>query len=218
MTPAYGVDLLPPRTPHYSALSMYEILAHVRMFPGRYTWGGKRPIDIINGLRTINVAAFESGDFAGGLESLGGQVDLLAEDLLRCPIEPGSIALLTSFAVLEHVGDIDAIMRRSFDLMAPGGIAYHFVDLADHRSYRGDGVYGPLSFLTEADAPANMNRLRAPQVTAAALAAGFEIVKDQRSGVELTADLKARLVPPFAAMAPADVAVIKQHIVLRKPD
>jgi hypothetical protein len=218
LTPAYGVDLLPPRTPHYSALSMYEILAHIKMFPGRYTWGGKRPIDIINGLRTINIAAFETGNFAAGLESLGGQVELLAEDLRTCAIAPGSIALLTSFAVLEHVGDIDAIMRRCFDLMAPGGIAYHFVDLADHRSYRGDGVYGPLSFLTEIDAPANMNRLRAPQVAAAATAAGFAIVKDQRSGSELTAELQARLVPPFAAMAPADVAVIKQHLVLRKPD
>jgi len=218
LTPCYGIDLLPPRTPHYSALSMYEILAHVKMFPGRYTWGGKRPIDIINGLRTINAAAFESGDFAAGLESLSGQVDLLNEDLLDCPIVPGSIALLTSFAVLEHVNDIDAIMRRCYELVAPGGIAYHFVDLADHRSYRGDGVFGPLSFLTEDKAPANMNRLRAPQVTAAATAAGFQIVKDQRAGVDLTPDLQARLVAPFATMAPADVAVIKQHLVLRKPD
>jgi hypothetical protein len=218
LTPAYGVDLLPPRTPHYSALSMYEILAHIKMFPGRYTWGGKRPIDVINGLRTINVAAFETGDFAAGLESLAGNVELLAEDLLHCPIEPGSIALLTSFAVLEHVSNIGSIMRRCFELMAPGGIAYHFVDLADHRSYRGDGAYGPLSFLTEATAPANMNRLRAPQVAAAATAAGFQIVKDQRAGVDLTPELQAQLVPPFAAMTPADVAVIKQHLVLRKPD
>lgn len=218
LTPCYGVDLLPPRTPHFSALSMYEILANAKMFPGRYTWGGKRPFDIINGLRTINVAAFENGDFAAGLESLGGQVELFNEDLMICPIAPASIALLTSFAVLEHVTDIDAIMQRCYDLMAPGGIAYHFVDLADHRSYRGDGVFGPLSFLTEETAPANMNRLRAPQVAAAAKAAGFHIVKDQRVGADLPPELQARLVAPFSAMAPADVAVIKQHLVLRKPD
>lgn len=216
-TPAYGVDLLPPRTPHFSALSMYEILAHVKMFPGRYVWGGKRPIDIINQLRTIDIAAFERGDFNAGVESVEGKVNFLAEDLLTGSIVPGSIALLTSFAVFEHVTEIDAIFQRCFELMVPGGIAYHFIDLADHRSYRGDGQFGPLSFLTEERAPANMNRQRAPHFTAAAKAAGFEIVKDQRGAGDLTEALQARLVPPFDAMAPADVAVIKQHLLLRKP-
>lgn len=217
LTPVYGVDLLPPRTPQFSALSMYEILAHVKMFPGRYVWGGKRPIDIINNLRTIDIAAFERGDFNAGIESVEGKVNLLAEDLLTCSIAPGSIALLTSFAVFEHVTEIDAVFRRCFELMVPGGIAYHFIDLADHRSYRGDGQFGPLSFLTEEHAPANMNRQRAPQFVAAAARAGFEIVKDQRGAGDLTATLQARLVPPFDTMVPADVAVIKQHLLLRKP-
>jgi hypothetical protein len=217
LTPAYGVDLLPPRTAHFSALSMYEILAHVKMFPGRYVWGGKRPIDIINQLRTIDSAAFERGDFQAGLESVEGRVNLLSEDLLTCAIAPASIALLTSFAVFEHLTDIDAIFRRCFELMVPGGIAYHFIDLADHRSYRGDGQFGPLSFLTEEHAPANMNRQRAPQFVAAARRAGFDIVKDQRGAGDLTEALQAQLVAPFDAMAPADVAVIKQHLLLRKP-
>ena len=72
-------------------------------------------------------------------------------------------------------------------------------------------------FLTDEVAPPNMNRLRAPQITAAALAAGFEVITDQRITTELPAALKARLVSPFAAMADEDVAVIKQHLVLRKP-
>lgn len=217
LTPAFGVDLLSPRTPHFTAVAMYDILAHIKMFPGRYTWGDNRPSDIIAALRSVNVAAFESGDFAAGLEGLGGKVDLLSEDLLQCPVLPGSIALLTSFAVLEHVSDIDAVMRRCFELTAPGGIGFHFVDLADHRSYRGDGMYGPLSFLTEAVAPPNMNRLRAPQITAAARAAGFEIVKDQRTAVEMPIGIRSALVPPFDAMNPGDVAVTKHNLVLRKP-
>lgn len=217
LTPAYGVDLLPPRTPYFSALSMFEILAHVKMFPGRYVWGGKRPIDVINQLRTIDIAAFERGDFNAGVESVEGKVNLLAEDLLTSSIEAGSIALLTSFAVFEHVTEVDAIFRRCFELMVPGGIAYHFIDLADHRSYRGDGQFGPLSFLTEERAPANMNRHRAPQFAAAAQAAGFEVIKDQRSSGDLTAALQGQLVAPFDTMVPADVAVIKQHLLLRKP-
>lgn len=217
LTPACGVDLLPPRTDYFSAVSMYEILANMKMFPGRYTWPGHKPHEILTALRDIDVAAFERGDFWGGVEAMDGKVRLISEDVLECDLLPGSIALFTSFAVLEHVTDIDAIFRRSYELMAPGGVAYHFNDLADHRSYRGDDKFGPLSFLTEEVAPPNMNRLRAPQITEAALAAGFELITDQRISADLPAALKARLVSPFAAMADEDVAVIKQHLVLRKP-
>jgi hypothetical protein len=218
IAPAIGVDLLPPRTDYFSAISMYEILVNMKMFPGRYTWAGRKPFEIMTALRQVDTASFERGDFWGGLERLDGNVRLINEDLLICSIAPASIALLTSFAVLEHVGDIDAILRRTYELLAPGGIAYHFNDLADHRSYRGDGVYGPLSFLTEEAAPANMNRLRAPQMTAAARAVGFEILEDRRIGSEMSAQTQASLVAPFATMASTDVAVIKQHLVLRKPD
>lgn len=142
---------------------------------------------------------------------------LINDDLLSCDLALGSVALFTSFAVLEHVSDIDAIFRRSYDLMAPGGIAYHFADLADHRSYRGDGNFGPLSFLTGETAPPNMNRLRAHEIVAAALGAGFELIADQKIATELPAGLKAGLAPAFAAMDDAEIAVIKQHLVLRKP-
>jgi hypothetical protein len=216
LTPAYGVDLLEPRTDFFSALSMYDILANVKMFPGRYVWKGLKPFDILVRLRDIAVAEFEDGNFQAGIESMGGAVRLICDDFLDCAIAPGSIALLTSFAVLEHVKDIDAIMRRCFQLMAPGGIAYHFNDLADHRSYRGDGVFGALSFLTEEDAPANMNRLRAPQIAEAARKAGFELLTDQRISAKLEPELRAKLVKPFADMPPADVSVVKQHLVLRK--
>ena len=217
LTPAYGIDLLPPRTDYFSALSMYDILANVKMFPGRYVWNKLKPFDILVKLRAIAVAAFENGEFEAGLESMGGDVRLIADDFLTCAIAPSSVALMTSFAVLEHVSDIQAIMNRCFELMVPGGIAYHFNDLADHRSYRGDGSFGPLSFLTEEAAPANMNRLRAPQFAEAARAAGFELLTDQRVSVDLAADLRAQLVEPFSAMSPEDVAVVKQHLVLRKP-
>lgn len=217
LQPACGVDLLGPRAEYFSALSMFDTLAHVKMFPGRYTWGQRKPFEVLNQLRTINAAAFERGDFWGGLDGMDGKVRLINEDILQCDLQPGSIALLTSFAVLEHVTEIEAILRRCHQLMAPGGIGYHFIDLADHRSYRGDGQFGPLSFLTEHTAPANMNRLRAPEFTAAARAAGFEVLNDQRISAVLDDDLRARLVPPFKAMPAADVAVIKQHLVLRKP-
>ncbi len=216
-TPACGVDLLGPRVADFSGLSMYDILANMKLFPQRYCWRGTAPADLLARIDAIDVEKFEAGDFAGGLASMNGKVRLITEDLLDCDLAPGSLALLTSFAVLEHVTDLHGVLERCRDLLAPGGIAYHFIDLADHRSYRGDGAYGPFSFLFEAAAPPNMNRLRAPQFVAAALATGFELLVDRRIAGELSDGDRARLVPPFSTMAIDDVAITKQHLILRKP-
>ncbi len=141
----------------------------------------------------------------------------MAEDFRTCDVAPGSVALLTSFAVMEHVDDIDSIAARTFELVRPGGAVYHFVDLADHRSYRGDGEYSALSFLAEEDAPANMNRLRAHEVTAAHERAGFEIIGDTRHTIPIPRKIEENLLPRFAAMPREDVAAVKQHLVLRRP-
>jgi hypothetical protein len=215
--PSCGVDLLPPRVEQYSAMSMYDILANMKMFPDRYVWRGGDPRELAERIGTIDVAKFEGGDFRGGLASMNGGVRLIDEDLLICDLQPGSIALLTSFAVLEHVTDLAGIFARCFELLAPGGITYHFIDLADHRSYRGDDTFSAFSFLTETIAPANMNRVRAPQFTQAALDAGFELLVDRRIVAEMSPEDMENLVAPFSSMPLDDVATTKQHLVLRKP-
>lgn len=215
--PACGVDLLEPRVPEFSALSMYDILANMKLFPQRYCWRGTQPADLAARIDTIDVECFEQGDFDGGLASMDGKVRLIAEDLLECDLHRGSLALLCSFAVLEHVTDLGGIFDRCLELLAPGGISYHFIDMADHRSYRGDGAFGPFSFLFETQAPANMNRLRAPQFAAAAQVAGFEVLVDRRIAGTMSDDDRTRLVAPFNAMAFDDVIITKQHLILRKP-
>ncbi|HXV00348.1 MAG TPA: methyltransferase domain-containing protein [Caulobacteraceae bacterium] len=215
--PNFGVDLLSPRVPEFSASSMYDILANMKMFPGRYCRGGTRPKDVLDRLRAINTASFERGDFDLGLQSMRGIVDLELVDIVKSRIPPNSISLLASFAVFEHVDDIDAVSRHIHGLLKPGGVAYHLIDLADHRSYRGDGIYGPLSFLTEEEAPANMNRLRAPQMTEAQARAGFEILRDVRISAPFPAGFEDQLVSRFRAMPLVDVTVVKQHLLVRKP-
>jgi len=215
--PCLAVDLLPPRTETYSALSMYDILANVKMFPGRYARPGTLPKDILLRLREFSASAFERGDFTGGLSRLNGRVRFEAKDIVDCEIEENSISLLVSFAVLEHVSDIESICRYLYRIMKPGGIVFHFVDLADHRAYRGDKAYGPLSFLTEQTVAPNFNRLRAPEITEMHGAAGFEVLRDQRKSVPVSAEIEAKLLPQWKLMPLDEVAVIKQQLTLRKP-
>lgn len=62
---------------------------------------------------------------AASLRVFGG-LDQVPDDLL------GTVDLVCSYTVLEHVGDLDGFFRRMAGLLAPGGRAYHLVDLSDH--------------------------------------------------------------------------------------
>jgi SAM-dependent methyltransferase len=215
--PCYGVDLLEPRNELYSALSMYDILSNVRSFPRRYCRTGTDPHELLGRLQELNLAAFERGKFDEGFGKARDKVVFKPVDVVKAGIGKGSVSLLVSFAVLEHVSDIKGVCESLFDLLKPGGVAFHFVDLADHRAYRGDPNFGPLSFLIEPDAPKNMNRLRAPEITEMHQRTGFEILKDVRGMVDMPKEIEAKLLPRFRSMALDDVRAIKQQLLVRRP-
>ncbi|HMN70393.1 MAG TPA: methyltransferase domain-containing protein [Rhodoblastus sp.] len=215
--PCYGIDLLPPRTEYYSAMSMYDICLNVRTFPRSYCRPGVEPKDILARLKDFHLTKFEQGNLAAGFGAAKDKVKFLQEDICEADIKRESCSLIVSFAVLEHVTDITRVAQTLYDLLLPGGVVYHFVDLADHRSYRGDGAFGPLSFLADEVAPPNMNRLRAPQITEAHVAAGFEVLRDSRETAEMPDEILKNLQPRFKAFSLEDVSVIKQSLILRKP-
>lgn len=215
--PAYGIDLLPPRNEYYSALSMFDICQNIKSVPKSYCRPGVDPKDVLARLRDFRPASFEQGKFVGGFGLARDRVKFLQEDICEADIARGSCSLIVSFAVLEHVTDIARVAQTLYDLLLPGGIAYHFVDLADHRSYRGDGKIGPLDFLAEEEAPPNMNRLRAPQITQAHVDAGFEIVKDDRGRAEMPDWVRENLQPQFKVFSLEDASTIKQSLIARKP-
>jgi SAM-dependent methyltransferase len=214
---AHAYDLLAPRHPMFSALAMYDLLANMRLFPERYCRNGVSPETVLARIGDFDVEAFEAGDLERGLRNMGGKVTLDARDLVQGDLEPGSVSLLVSFAVLEHVSDLPGVSSYIYRLLKPGGVAFHFVDLADHRSYRADSGIGPLGFLCEETAPPHMNRIRAPQQLAAQREAGFEILSEARQKVVLPEGIRANLIPRFADLSDDDLATIGLTVVLRKP-
>lgn len=213
----YSIDLLKPRNPVYSALSMYGILANALVFPDRYLLPWSDRDRLVERVRMFDLEALERGDFWAGLAPVSDRVRYERCDIVQSTIEPNSVGILASFAVLEHVDDIDGVCRKIFDAVKPGGIVYHFIDLADHRSYRLSGEFHALSFLGEEEAPANINRLRASQHVDAQRRAGFELLFEENVRVDIPAAIEENMRPQFAAMDPDDVRITKQHLVLRKP-
>lgn len=63
-----------------------------------------------------------------------------------CAIPAGSVHVVYSYMVLEHIADLEQAIHRMRDVMAPGGIAVHSATFFDHepieRHLRQDG--GPL--------------------------------------------------------------------------
>lgn len=69
-----------------------------------------------------------------------------AEEALNV-LEHASFDLIISVAVLEHVDDSDAVFSAMDQLLKPGGVMLHQVDLRDHALFSGGGQH-PLTFLT----------------------------------------------------------------------
>ena len=215
-TPCHAIDLLKPRNETYSAFSMYDIISNIRCFPERYCFPGTSAEDIDSRVRQFDLEAFESGDFWGGFERTRRHLNYEPIDILESNIEEHSISRFSSFAVLEHVDDLDSICRKLYEIVCPGGIVYHFVDLADHRVYRRDSEFNSFTFLTEENSPKGMNRLRANEVKETHERHGFRVLRDTRRSEPIPEETLKQLLPKFRRMRVEDVSVVKQTLVLRR--
>lgn len=213
----FAIDLLKPRNAVYSSLSMYDILANMTMLPDQYRWRNSDVEVFQKRLKDFDVKKFATGDFYGGFKLIEDRINYKTCNILEVGLNPSEVSLLTSFAVFEHVTDIEEVCKYLYELMMPGGISYHFVDLADHRSYRNTGEYNAFTFLTEEEAPANMNRARKSEIVEAFKASGFEIVVQDGEQMEMPQETRDKLLPKWEKMSEEDRLTVKLHLVLRKP-
>ena len=215
-SPCHAIDLKKPRNEIYSALSMYDILSNIRCFPDRYCFLDRNLASFLDRLTRLDFSAFESGDFWGGLKGIKFDVNYELCDIAESTIEDGSIALLVSFAVLEHVDELDSVCRKLSRVVKRGGMCFHFIDLMDHRSYGGNKKFNAFSFLTEDTCPRGVNRLRAFEITQVHERHGFEILKDRRRSEPIPEEIKRCLLPRYRRMRIEDVSVTKQVLLVRK--
>ncbi len=209
-------DFLPIRSPEYAALSMYDIVTYMLMFPEEFLSKGSKPSDLIGRLKEIDLKKLREGDFAGGFEALKGKVDFLSCDIVDSELAPSSVSMLVSFAVFEHVMDIPAVTKYLYDITADGGVNHHFIDLADHRAYRHDGVFNEFSFLTEEAAAPNLNRLRMHEHLAAFESAGFEILATDGNRKAIPETTFNSILPRWADLPQDELETYSMSVTLRK--
>ena len=111
----------------------------------------------------------------------GGELTVIAEPAERLTgLRDGTIDLVLSNAVLEHVSDLPAVCREMARITRLGGVNLHQIDFRWHRC-----AARPLDFLLQSDARCrrdyttypyeNGNRWRPSEVAALFRGAGFEV-------------------------------------------
>jgi SAM-dependent methyltransferase len=155
------------------------------------------------------------------------------KDLGKVPADDdGSVDIVCSYTVLEHVPDLSAFFRESYRVLKPGGVSYHLVDLSDHtyqvlghfplvagiNSRRGlyHLRYGDGAFARLNDPKCWMNRQLLPTYLDLARKVGFAVerleVQPFRGPVQIHPDLLARV----PGTDPAQLRALTFSLMLRK--
>ncbi|MCW3475359.1 class I SAM-dependent methyltransferase [Limobrevibacterium gyesilva] len=141
-------------------------------------------------------------------------------DLGRIPA--GSIDLIVSYMVLEHVGrgTFDRLLAETRRILAPDGLAYHFVDLMDHLGGRLNNLRFP-DALWEHPAMAGSgfytNRLRCTEILARAREAGLEASVPFLSRWPVLPTPRGALHRQFAGFSDAELRIAYFGLLLRRP-
>lgn len=137
-------------------------------------------------------------------------------------LPPGSVGLMVSQAVLEHVMEPAALYDAAARWLKPGGWMRHVIDLRSHgttKAWNGHwALRDPLWRLLVGRRSHLINRLTASDHLALIEAAGLEVVAAKRRE-EDPADGIGRdaLAPRFRAMAEADLHCSGLKVIARKP-
>lgn len=149
-------------------------------------------------------------------------------DACATGLSANSIDLIYSNSVLEHVPKnvIAEMMKESFRVLKPGGLAMHNVACNDHYasfdksiSYVNFLQYDERGWRLWNNSLQYQNRLRAPEFLELATEAGFEVIAKKihvRPGA-LEALNALKVAPEFARFSRDDVAATTVDFVARKP-
>jgi hypothetical protein len=205
------------RSPTYSALSLLEILAFLRLRPDKYIPDDIDANRFLERLTGFDLDALTEGNFDDGIAPMQGLIDYSVCDIVDADIAEREASLIVSYAVFEHVMDVPEVLRFLHSRTEPGGVGFHYIDLRDHRAYRGTGEYNEFSFLCEDTGPVNLNRLRRSELTSAFTAAGFDILHVDSARQPFSEKMRPNLTPRFAWLAQDDLETVAVTLTVRRP-
>lgn len=150
-------------------------------------------------------------------------------DCRRVPLPDGSIDIISSRAVLEHIPPrvIQDIFTDSFRLLRPKGIACHFVDNSDHWSHQ-DKSITTINFLKLSEAVFRLtclnslnyqNRLRHSEYVDFLHGSGFNVLRQYRhvDSKAVAAVQNLAIMERFRRFPAEELATISSYLLSEKP-
>lgn len=200
---AIGIDLDEPgpAAAAGAARALARIAAAAVLEPARVF--GDLPVrrqDLLARVEGFDLARLRAGD-VGGVD--GNRLALRRAPIEATGLATGSVDVVISHSVLEHVQDVDAALAELARITKPGGFGVHGIDTIDHRWY-GEPDLHPLEFLT-VDVRERMvggcNRVRLVEFPALFRRHGFEVVDRWSSEpIAIPPEFRARMVEPWRSM------------------
>jgi SAM-dependent methyltransferase len=182
----------------------------------KWCWSGNTGL-FRERLEQFDILALRSGNLKTGTAKV--PMRHVVTDIHSPSLQPNSIDLMSSRAVLEHFLDFGTAVRRLYDLMRPGGVAAHVIDIIDHRHYNDPEAFHYFSFLGEGDdwSDGLVNRLRSSEMKSHFQQAGFEILKYEEIRSEMPPGFREKIVGRFRAMSIQELSITGINCVLKKP-
>jgi len=200
---------------------MYDLLCDALVRPE--VWRKNKSIsyeEYLGRIRRFNIQALRQGDIEKGLNGLPLHYEVRAAENTGC-YPSTCLDLVSSRSVLEHCMDLKGVLAQQYDAMSPGGLAYHSVDLVDHRYYQDSSAYHYWYFLTTEDTAGGdgqTNQLRSSEVLAVMDEVGFEFVNTKAVRNPLPPHVHDRLSPKYRELSQDELETIALEVLLKKPD
>jgi hypothetical protein len=211
---------LDPAEPRRSAEVLADFLMECLAEPEAWNRQGLAPDSFLSRVRRFNLKALRAGDLAAGLAGL--PLRHLQANVLDAVTDGLQVDLMSSRSVLEHVDHFPKVAARLAGMMKPGGLAYHTIDLVDHRAYTDPGHCHYWSFLAEGDDYNDrqpygfVNRLRATEIRRCFEQAGFEILRYDVDRQPMPEGFRAKLTDKFAGPSDEELSATGVYCLLRK--
>jgi hypothetical protein len=213
---ALAVDVLPIENPTRSAEALYDLLVQCLAHPEDWHWSELSRGNFLDRIRMFNLAALRDGNLASGLAAV--PIKHVVTSIYDPEIEFNSIDIMSSRAVLEHFLNFDIACSSLYNLMALNGVAYHHIDLVDHRAYSQSDINW-WTFLTEEEdwSDQNTNRLRCSEIKSCLENAGFTIIQlTHESDMTLPEAIIENLKGRFKSMTREEISKIRANFLITK--
>jgi hypothetical protein len=201
-----------------AAEALYDLLLDCLAHPEDWHWSALSRDDYLERIYSFNIKALREGDLNAGIAAV--PIKHVVTNIYEPAIQTESIDLMSSRAVLEHFLDFELACKKLYSLMSADSVAYHKIDLVDHRGYDESLNYHWWSFLAENEQWSGDagNRLRSSEIREYFEKTGFEILSyDDKERAEMPIDFRKKLKGRFAEISDEELSIIRIACVLRKP-